>query len=111
MSAESFENSSGFKFPDVSNIDLKKLQPKIQQGPDYIPTASKRGRDVITGLFFNTGALWLTGYSAGASYGCIEGIRNAVNPSIRIRMNSVLNSVTKRGSRLGNALGIIGKFI
>ena len=32
----------------------------------------------------------------------------ATSPSARIRFNSVMNGVSKRGSKLGNAVGSIG---
>lgn len=31
------------------------------------------------------------------------------NPSMRLRLNSVLNSCTRRGSFTGNSLGVLGE--
>jgi hypothetical protein len=97
--------SSRFVIPDVSNIDIKKLG---RGTPDYIPTPSARGRDIFQRLFFNTGALFLLGFGGGGAYGSIEGFRTAANPSLRIRINGIINGMSKRGSKLGNSLGIIG---
>ncbi len=114
MSQQSDQNKdissrqSAFILPDVRNLDIKKISPQIPSSPDYIPSASARGRDIFQRLFFNTGALFLLGFSGGGMYGSIEGFRNAVNPSLRIRINSVINGMSRRGSRLGNSLGIIG---
>ena len=106
--------SAGFSIPNVSDVDPKKLSPlyggKGNSNPDFIPTPGRRGRDDVSRLFFNTGAFWLLGFGTGGSYGFVEGLRTAVNPSFRIKVNSVLNSLYKRGSLLGNSLGIIGKY-
>lgn len=99
-------SSSRFVIPDVSNIDIKKLG---RGTPDYIPSPSARGRDIFQRLFFNTGALFLMGFGGGGAYGSIEGFRAAANPSLRIRINGIINGMSKRGSKIGNALGIIGK--
>jgi len=98
---------STFTVPDVRGLELNKISRPIS-GPDYIPTPSHRGRDIFQRLFFNTGGSFLFGFSSGGMYGCVEGLRTAVNPSLRIRLNSVINAMSKRGSKLGNALGIIG---
>lgn len=95
-----------FSLPDVSKIDLNKISPKNSE-PDYIPF-SKGGRDFYGQASFNTGVFWLGGYVFGGAYGFVEGWRTAANPSFKIRFNSVMNAFNKRGSRAGNALGIIG---
>mmetsp|Transcript_10193 Transcript_10193/g.9130 ORF Transcript_10193/g.9130 Transcript_10193/m.9130 type:complete len:191 (+) Transcript_10193:19-591(+) len=102
-------NKIQFTLPNVDNVDIRKLSPIYNQeikAPEFIQT-SKRGRDIFGRLFFNTGSLYLTGFSAGCSYGLIEGWRAAVNPNFRIRLNSILNAMSKRGSKLGNSLGVI----
>lgn len=112
---EKIPNSSPFIIPDIGGIELKKIAPPVGGGggkgqPDFINSGNNRGRDIFGRLFFNTGGLWLLGYSAGGVFGAVEGYRTAVNPKWRIRVNSVVNAVSKRGSRIGNSLGIIGMF-
>lgn len=97
-----------FSLPDVSKIDLNKISPKNE--PDYIPS-SIGGRDFYGQASFNTGVMWLGGYVCGGAYGFVEGWRTAANPSFKIRFNSVMNAFNKRGSRAGNALGIIGMLL
>ena len=92
--------------PDVGNIDLSKLGRK---GPDYVPYNAK-GRDSLARVSFNTGIMWLGGFVAGGAYGFVEGWRGAASPNYKIRFNSIMNAFSKRGSYLGNSLGIIGKF-
>lgn len=91
--------------PDVGNIDINKLGRK--GGPDYIPYNTK-GRDSFGQVSFNTGLMWLGGFVAGGSYGLVEGWRTAASPNYKIRFNSIMNAFSKRGSYLGNSLGIIG---
>ena len=111
MSTESNNSTSerqvSFRMPDVSAIDVNKLLASA--GPDFIPTPGKRGRDAFTNIFFNTGGLWMAGFGFGGLYGSIEGFRQAANPSFRIRLNGIINGLSRRGSKIGNALGIIGE--
>lgn len=93
--------------PDVGNIDLGKLGSK--RGPDYVPYNAK-GRDSLARVSFNTGIMWLGGYVSGGLYGFVEGWRGAASPNYKIRFNSVMNAFSKRGSYLGNSLGIIGEY-
>ena len=103
--------------PDLGKIDLGKLSPaygipakgKKNTGPEYIPYDS-RGRDIYGRVTFNTGVLWLGGFIGGASYGFVDGWKSATSPSYKLRFNSVMNAVSKHGSKIGNGLGVIGKF-
>ena len=95
--------------PDFSSIDPNKLGGgRAQSEPDYIPY-NKRGRDGLPRVFFYTGVLWLGGFGAGGLYGAKEGWMGAANPSLRVRINSVMNAVSKHGGRVGNTLGVIGE--
>ena len=105
----------GFTLPDVSGIDMGKLgaMNRAPSGgkksePEYIMNNAK-GRDIGSKMFLNTGSFWLGGFAAGGLYGFAEGWRGAASPTLRIRINSVLNGVSKRGSSLGNNLGVLGK--
>lgn len=100
--------------PDVSGIDLGKLGGGMNRSPsggsrkepEYIMNNAK-GRDIGSKMFLNTGSFWLGGFAAGGLYGFAEGWRGAASPTLRIRVNSVLNGVSKRGSSLGNNLGVL----
>ena len=103
-------SSGGFgTIPDVGNIDMSKLGKK-GGGPDYIPYNAK-GRDSFGKISFNTGVFWLGGFVGGGAYGFAEGWRGATSSNYKIRMNSVMNAVSKRGSLYGNTLGLVGKSI
>lgn len=105
-----------FTMPDISGIDADKLGYGQRSGgrggnkePEYIMNNAK-GRDIGSRLFLNTGIFWLGGFGAGGLYGFAEGWRSAASPSLRIRVNSVLNGISKRGSALGNNLGVASKY-
>lgn len=52
----------------------------------------------------------MLGLAIGGLYGVQEGMRrNLGTSSFKLRLNSVLNSVTRRGSFLGNSLGVLGE--
>ena len=48
------------------------------------------------------------GITAGSVWGFYEGLRHPDGRTARLRVNSVLNSVTRRGPFLGNSLGVLG---
>ena len=50
----------------------------------------------------------LAGLTAGGSYGLVEGLRSSQGERRRIRINSVLNAMGRRGPGLGNSLGCVG---
>ena len=99
----------GYSIPDVGNIDINRLSKKSSGGPDYIQGSSKGGRDSFARVSFNTGVFWLGGFVAGGSYGFVEGWKGASSSNYKIRFNSIMNAFSKRGSFLGNSLGIVGK--
>lgn len=100
--------------PDYRGIDVNQVNPlygkpsQRAKGPEFIPY-NKRGRDFYGRLSFNMGVLWLGGFTAGGAYGFVEGWRNAASPTYKIRFNSVMNAVSKRGASLGSSLGVVGK--
>ena len=50
----------------------------------------------------------LAGLTTGGSYGLVEGLRTSQGERRRIRINSVLNSMGRRGPGWGNSLGCVG---
>src|SRR5882762_10782465 len=54
----------------------------------------------------------LPGLALGGVWGVREGARRPLAVSnTRLRINSILNSVTRRGTFLGNSAGVLGKYI
>ena len=108
------QRTGGFQIPDVGHIDINKLTPvyssKQRNEPDFITSPNKRGRDIWGQLTFNTGVSWLGGYAIGTTIGFVEGWRTAAAPNFKVRVNSVLNAVARRGGSLGNGLGVVGEY-
>ncbi len=78
-------------------------------GPEYI-SYNSRGRDFTARLSFNTGIFWIAGFASGGLYGFVEGWKTAASPNYKIRFNSVMNAISRRGSVLGSSLGILGSY-
>ncbi|KAA1468769.1 Tim17-domain-containing protein, partial [Dentipellis sp. KUC8613] len=59
-------------------------------------------------LCYGTGTMYLSGLALGGAWGFREGARRplAVSNS-RLRINSVLNAITRRGTFLGNSAGVL----
>lgn len=59
-------------------------------------------------LCYGTGVTYLSALSLGGAWGVVEGL-NRLPPTAppKLRMNSVLNAVTRRGPFLGNSAGVV----
>ena len=59
-------------------------------------------------LCYGTGTTYVAGLSIGGAWGLAEGLhRTPVTAPPKIRLNAVLNSVTRRGPFLGNSAGVV----
>jgi len=59
-------------------------------------------------LCYGTGVSYLTALSIGGAWGLAEGLqKNPPSMAPRLRLNGVLNAVTRRGPFLGNSAGVI----
>lgn len=59
-------------------------------------------------LCYGTGVTYLSALTFGGTWGMLEGLRRSPsNAPPRLRLNAVLNSVTRRGPFLGNSAGVI----
>lgn len=60
-------------------------------------------------LCYGTGSIYLIGLSLGGMFGFREGVKNCIpEASGKIKINTILNHITKRGSYLGNTSGTLG---
>lgn len=111
-----FGNAPELPFQTMpNNFDVGSVAPIFgidaghMGGADYLDINIK-GRSNSQKLLYNTGTLYLAGILGGGAYGITEGLRNAPSHKFKIRLNSVLNASGKRGSRSGNALGVLALF-
>ncbi|KAF9477770.1 Tim17-domain-containing protein [Pholiota conissans] len=59
-------------------------------------------------LCYGTGTMYLSGLALGGAWGVREGARRPLAVSnTRLRINSILNSVTRRGTFIGNSAGVL----
>lgn len=103
-------------------IDASKLHPLagLDRGLEYLNIEDESITDLpgahgiipikdwTDDLCYGTGAVYLTGLGIGGAYGLAEGMRNApANASAKLRLNGILNAVTRRGPFLGNSAGVL----
>lgn len=58
-------------------------------------------------LCYGTGVTYLAGLTLGGAWGLREGLKNSNGQPPKLRLNSVLNGVTRRGPFLGNSAGVV----
>ncbi|KIJ20833.1 hypothetical protein PAXINDRAFT_165675 [Paxillus involutus ATCC 200175] len=59
-------------------------------------------------LCYGTGTMYLSGLALGGVWGVNEGARRTLAVSnARLRINSILNAVTRRGTFIGNSAGVL----
>ena len=59
-------------------------------------------------LCYGTGVCYLSALTMGGTWGMIEGLRRSpANAPPKLKLNSILNSATRRGPFLGNSAGVI----
>ncbi|KAI9768016.1 MAG: Mitochondrial import inner membrane translocase subunit tim23 [Geoglossum simile] len=109
---------SGPSLPDPSQ--LHPLAGLNQQTLDYLSLEDSAlsdlpgSRSVLPSrgwsddLCYGTGVTYLTALSLGGAWGLAEGLnRLPASAPPKLRLNAVLNSVTRRGPFLGNSAGVI----
>jgi len=89
----------GVEYMDLEDENLSNLEGA--QG--LIPS-----RGWTDDLCYGTGAVYLLGLGLGGSYGFFEGLKNIPeNSPGKLKLNTVLNHITKRGPFLGNTAGVL----
>jgi import inner membrane translocase subunit TIM23 len=59
-------------------------------------------------LCYGTGTTYLAGLTIGGAWGLAEGLRRTpASAAPKLRLNGVLNSITRRGPFLGNSAGVV----
>lgn len=113
-------------FLSQAAYDSSKLQPMaVQGGIDFLQIEDHYGgggaganfggaaltpsRGWTDDLCYGTGTTYLAGLTIGGAYGMVEGVRKSKQgpQNMRVRLNTTLNTITRRGPGLGNAVGVI----
>ncbi|KAJ1725124.1 Mitochondrial import inner membrane translocase subunit tim23 [Coemansia erecta] len=61
-------------------------------------------------LCYGTGTMYILGLATGGAWGFMEGMQSQHGGNFKLRLNSVLNSMTRRGPFVGNSMGVLGMF-
>lgn len=112
------QDVSSFLIPDASQ--LHPLANLSRESLDYLtledsvltdlPGARSAlpSRGWSDDLCYGTGCTYLGALGVGGAWGMIEGLRRtAPGAPPKIRLNAVLNAVTRRGPFLGNSAGVV----
>lgn len=89
------------------NLDYLLLEDdKVNELPGSGTAIPSRGWS--DDLCYGTGTMYLTGLGVGGAWGLREGFSRPLGMSnARLRINSVLNAVTRRGTFIGNSAGVL----
>ncbi|WVO23856.1 uncharacterized protein IAS62_005213 [Cryptococcus decagattii] len=91
---------------DFLQLDEEKLND-LEGAASVLPS-----RGWTDDLCVGTGTTYLSGLAIGGTWGFKEGMSRPLgnNPSFKLRLNSILNGCTRRGSFMGNSLGVLAIF-
>ncbi|KAJ1961031.1 Mitochondrial import inner membrane translocase subunit tim23 [Dipsacomyces acuminosporus] len=81
----------------------------LEEGPIYTGGVMP-SRGWSDDLCYGTGTMYILGLGTGGAWGFIEGMRSQHGSNFKLRLNSVLNSMTRRGPFVGNSMGVLGMF-
>lgn len=94
------------KGDELEYLDVDEMQPNQMAGAQ----TALPSRGWSDDLCYGTGTTYLCGLTLGGLLGARDGITRPLgvqSPTFRLRMNAVLNQVTRRGTFLGNSAGVL----
>ncbi|ROV99154.1 hypothetical protein VMCG_06651 [Cytospora schulzeri] len=112
---DSFLNSSAFADPS----QLHPLAGLNKDALEYITLEDSALSDLPGGqsvlpsrgftddLCYGTGITYLSALTIGGAWGLQEGLRRSAGQAPKLRLNSTLNAITRRGPFLGNSAGVV----
>ncbi|QDS72866.1 hypothetical protein FKW77_007372 [Venturia effusa] len=112
------QDVSSFLIPDASQLhplaNLSKDSLDYLTLEDSVLTDLPGARSALPSrgwsddLCYGTGCTYLGALAVGGAWGMVEGLRRtAPGAPPKIRLNAVLNAVTRRGPFLGNSAGVV----
>lgn len=112
---DSFLNSSAFADPSrlhpLAGLDKDALEyitleesalSDLPGGQSVLPS-----RGFTDDLCYGTGITYLSALAIGGAWGVQEGLRRSAGQAPKLRLNSTLNAITRRGPFLGNSAGVV----
>eukprot|EP00128_Syssomonas_multiformis_P014279 Colp12_sorted_trinity150504_noHs@23243 len=93
---------------DSMSIDPALMSPfATSEGIDYVFASDRKRASFSEQICYGTGTTYLLGLSTGGAWGLYEGLRKPQGESFKLKVNGVLNSLTRRGPFVGNASGCL----
>lgn len=112
---DTFLNSSTFADPSqlhpLAGLDKDALEyitleesvlSDLPGGQSVLPS-----RGFTDDLCYGTGITYLSALTIGGAWGMQEGLRRSAGQAPKLRLNSTLNAITRRGPFLGNSAGVV----
>ncbi|ROW13094.1 hypothetical protein VPNG_05924 [Cytospora leucostoma] len=109
---DSFLNSSSFADPlrlhplaglDKDALEYITLEDSALGGQESVLPS----RGFTDDLCYGTGITYLSALAVGGAWGMQEGLRRSAGQAPKLRLNSTLNAITRRGPFLGNSAGVV----
>ncbi|XP_065177252.1 uncharacterized protein LOC135807150 [Sycon ciliatum] len=104
-------------FPPISNpyaaiagqLSPYRIDPSVlkEESEFILPLGSEGKKSHGERLLWSTGTGYIGGLVLGSGWGVVEGISRSTELSSKLRLNSVLNSIGRRGPLLANGLGVV----
>ena len=89
------------------NLALK-VDPSLLEGTKFVFEGEEtKKRSLGDIMFYGIGTSYMSGLAAGGIWGLAEHLRTYEGSSSVVRRNHLLNSMTKRGTFVGNSLGVL----
>ena len=111
--AESFLQSSSFADParlhPLAGLDRDSLDYLVLDDYAAAPSQGKvfGTRGFFDDMCYGAGVCYLSGLGFGGIWGLRDGMARSGGQPPRLRLNAVLNAVTRRGPFLGNSAGVV----
>ena len=76
--------------------------------PDYLDGLKTiKRRSTTENVCYGAGLAYMVGHGIGGPWGVVEGLKHPEGTTSMLRINAVLNGVTKRGPMVANSLAVI----
>jgi len=113
--AESFLQSSAYADPaqlhPLAGLNRDTLEYLVLDDSPFANDAAGRNVIATRGFFddmcYGAGVCYLSGLGIGGAWGLRDGLMRSDGQPPRLRLNAVLNAVTRRGPFLGNSAGVV----
>ena len=99
--------------PEVKISGLPQPDPAvaIHYQREYSPISPFGEVSLQNALNFRIGSMYFSGLVLGGTYGFFEGSRKGKKLNFKLRLNSILNAMGRRGAALSSRLAVMGMYL